>query len=290
MPINLLNHSNNLIEYSRRSKILEKEEEFYLIHNWRETRNKKSLEKILNAYLRLVVSYAKKYRNYGIPVEDLIHEGIIGIMHALNKFDLSKNFRLSTYASWWIRAVMQDYILKNWSIVRTGSTSSQKALFFNLKKIKKQISEASYNYMGDKETKSVAKILNVKPLEVQNMENRLIAGDQSLNQPVSEGSGNDLMSQLLDQEPSPEEITESINDGKIKQNWLQQSINTLTTREKMIISERKLSEKSSTLAELAIKLQISKERVRQIENIALLKLKKNILEISNQGKDFFLEF
>ena len=127
---------NNLVDFSKKSKILEKNEEFYHIEKWRIDRNSKSLQIILNSYLRLAVSYAKKYKSYGLPLDDLIHEGVLGIMHALEKFDISKDFRLSTYASWWIRASIQDYILKNWSVVKTGSTASQKALFFNLRKIK----------------------------------------------------------------------------------------------------------------------------------------------------------
>ena len=133
--------SNNLVEFSKKAAILEKNTEFELINDWRDNRNPKALQKILNSYLRLAVSYARKYSSYGLPIDDLIHEGVLGIMHALEKFDTSKDFRLSTYASWWIRASIQDYILKNWSVVRTGSTASQKALFFNLKKIKQQIND-----------------------------------------------------------------------------------------------------------------------------------------------------
>ena len=161
MSKKILKLSNNLIEYSKRAKVLKKNEEFSLIKKWRENKNPESLEKILNAYLRLAVSFAKKYRNYGLPLDDLIHEGVIGIMHALNKFDISKDFRLSTYASWWIRASIQDYILKNWSIVRTGSTASQKALFFNLKKIKKQISNNFDDFLKEEELQMIAGILNV---------------------------------------------------------------------------------------------------------------------------------
>ena len=141
MATNKFNFSNNLIEFSKKAAILEKDHEFKLINDWRDNKNPKSLQKILDAYLRLAVSYARKYSSYGLPIDDLIHEGVLGIMHALEKFDTSKEFRLSTYASWWIRASIQDYILKNWSVVRTGSTASQKALFFNLKKIKQQIND-----------------------------------------------------------------------------------------------------------------------------------------------------
>ena len=174
--------SNNLVEYSRRAKVLGKEEEFYLIRKWQDEKDQKSLKKILNAYLRLAVSSARKYMRYGIPLDDLIHEGILGIMHSLEKFDISKDFRLSTYASWWIRASIQDYILKNWSIVRTGSTTSQKKLFFNLRKIKQKILSVSYDYMGQNEINEVSKMLNVKSMEIQNMESRLTGGDFFLNQ------------------------------------------------------------------------------------------------------------
>ena len=169
--------SNNLVEYSRRTKVLEKEEEFKLIADWQNNQNQRSLQKILNSYMRLAVSYARKYTAYGLPLDDLIHEGILGIMHALEKFDISKDFRLSTYASWWIRASIQDYILKNWSVVKTGTTASQKQLFFNLKKIKKNILDVSREYMGQDELNDVSKMLNVKSIDIQNMESRLAGGD-----------------------------------------------------------------------------------------------------------------
>ena len=158
--------SSNLIEHSKKAAILEKHEEFQLINDWRDNKSPKSLQKILNAYLRLAVSYARKYSSYGLPIDDLIHEGVLGIMHALEKFDTSRDFRLSTYASWWIRASIQDYILKNWSVVRTGSTASQKALFFNLKKIKQQINDVSREFMGQEELNKVSNMLNVKSIEV----------------------------------------------------------------------------------------------------------------------------
>ena len=280
--------SNNLVEYSRRAKTLEKEEEFYLIRRWQDHKDEKSLKKILNSYLRLAVSSARKYMYYGIPLDDLIHEGILGIMHALEKFDISKDFRLSTYASWWIRASIQEYILKNWSIVRSGSTASQKKLFFNLKKIKQKILSVSYDYMGQNEINEVSKILNVKSMEIQNMESRLTGGDFSLNQTLGDEEGNDFLSMLEDDSDNPEIIAESHFDNKSKINWLNIAIETLNDREKIIIKSRKLEEKSITLDELGAKLKISKERVRQIETSALSKLKKAIIQISNQNKEFFV--
>jgi len=280
--------SNNLVEFSKKSKILDKEEEFYHIENWRNNRESKSLQIILNSYLRLAVSYARKYKSYGLSLDDLIHEGVLGIMHALEKFDVSKGFRLSTYASWWIRASIQDYILKNWSVVKTGSTASQKALFFNLRKIKQQISDASSDYMGQKEINKVSEMLNVKSFEVQNMESRLSGGDVFLNQKIDNDSENDLMSLLEDDRANPEESFQSLNDGKIKKDFLEKAILTLNERERTIIKLRKLREKSITLDELGQMLKISKERVRQIETKALEKLQTTILEISQQNKEFFI--
>jgi len=279
---------NNLVEYSRRSKVLGKEEEFYLIRRWQDEKDQKSLKKILNAYLRLAVSSARKYMRYGIPLDDLIHEGILGIMHSLEKFDISKYFRLSTYASWWIRASIQDYILKNWSIVRTGSPTSQKKLFFNLRKIKQKFLSVSYDYMGQDEINEVSKMLNVKSMEIQNMESRLTGGDFFLNQTLGDEEGNDFLSMLEDNSDNPEKLTESYYDNKSKMSWLKSALETLTDREKTIIKSRKLEEKSITLDELGKMLQISKERIRQIETSALRKLKKAIIQISNQNKEFFI--
>ena len=288
MKFKNFNFSNNLIEHSKKAVILEKSEEFELINDWRDNRNPTSLQKILNSYLRLAISYARKYSSYGLAIDDLIHEGVLGIMHALDKFDTSRDFRLSTYASWWIRASIQDYILKNWSVVKTGSTASQKALFFNLRKIKQQISDVSSEYMGQNEINQVSEILNVKNLEVQNMESRLSGGDVYLNQKIDSESDNDLMSLLNDDRPNPEETVEEFNDGKLKKDFIEKAISILNDREKTIIKMRKLKEKSITLDELGQMLKISKERVRQIETKALEKLKTAILEISQQNKEFFI--
>ena len=288
MSIKSLFPSSNLIEISKKDKIIEKEQEFFLINDWRDNRNPKSLQQILNSYLRLAVSYARKYSSYGLPIDDLIHEGVLGIMHALDKFDTSKDFRLSTYASWWIRASIQDYILKNWTVVRTGSTASQKALFFNLKKIKHQINDVSREFMGQDEINKVSDMLNVKSIEVQNMESRLTGGDLHLNQKVDNDTENDLMSLLADDRQNPEESYEDLNDKKIKKDFINKAINSLNEREKTIIRLRKFKEKSITLDELGKLLKISKERVRQIETKALEKLKKSLLEVSHQNKEFFI--
>ncbi len=280
---------NDLSSYSKRTKVLSKEEEFFHIKNWQDNADNKSVKKLFDAYLRLVISIAKKYSFYGLPLEDLIHEGVIGLIHALKKFDISKDFRLSTYGSWWIKAMIQDYVLKNWSIVKNGSSASQKSLFFNLKKIKSQINNPSLEYLGDEELNMISKIMKVKKNEIQNMESRLTGGDQSLNQKLSgDESGTEIISLLKDEAPTPEMIIENNVDMKIKKNWLEKSLQKLKDRERKIVISRNFADKTKTLDELGQNLGISKERVRQIETSALAKLKKIILQISNEPKDFFI--
>ncbi len=272
-----------------REKSLEKNEEYKLISNWQNKRDKKSLNRLLGAYKKLIISIAKKFFSYGLPTDDLIQEGMIGLIHAVEKFDISKGFRLSTYARWWIKALMQDYILKNWSIVKSGSTSAQKTLFFSFNKIKKQVNFSSPNFMNNEDLKRVSTLLNIKTLDIQNLETRLAMGDQSLNQKIDENDGeNNLISFLKDESPTQDIILQETSDGKLKKNWLNEAIKLLNDREKFIISSRKFNEKSKTLKKIAKELKISKERVRQIEVNSLKKLKKNILKISNQSKDFFL--
>tara|TARA_Y100000590_G_scaffold470633_1_gene667212 strand:+ start:6271 stop:7137 length:867 start_codon:yes stop_codon:yes gene_type:complete len=280
-------NSNNLVEYSKKSKILDKEEEYRLIDEWKNNQNKKALNKIISSYLRLIVSIARKHRRYGISLEDLINEGILGMMHAIEKFDLNMDFRLSTYGSWWIKASIQDYILKNWSIVKTGSSAGQKSLFFNLQKLKKQINNQSINFLGDQELEMIATMLNVNKKDVQNMESRLTGGDQYLNQTIDENN-NELISLFTDEDNNPEKIVENNFDNRIKKQWLKLAMNQLKDREKIIINARKLEEKAKTLEDLGKEFGISKERVRQIEDKALNKLQKNILKISKQTKDFFV--
>ncbi len=272
----------------RNNESLNKEDEYNLILKWQNDKDEKSLNKLLAAYQKLVNSILRKYLSYGISKEDLFQEGMIGLVYAIDKFDISKGFRLSTYSRWWIKAVIQNYILKNWSVVKTGSTASQKTLFFGFNKLKKQINFSSLNFMGDKELKKISEILGMKSFEIQNMESRLTMGDQSLNQKINNEDQGELMSLLEDGSPTPDLIAEQNNDDKLKNKWLDEAIEKLNDREKIIIFSRKRSDETETLHEIGKKLNISKERVRQIEVGALKKLKKIILQTSNEPVDFFV--
>tara|TARA_B100000579_G_scaffold157135_1_gene127879 strand:- start:409 stop:1257 length:849 start_codon:yes stop_codon:yes gene_type:complete len=279
----------NKYKFKVKEKLLEKEEEYNLISSWQNTKNNNALNKLLKSYKKLVVSISKKFISYGLPQEDLIQEGTMGLMYAIEKFDISKGFRLSTYSHWWIRAMIQDYIIKNWSIVKNGSTASQKILFFSFNKIKKLINFDSLKTMDINEVEKISKILNMKPLDVEHLESRLKMGDQSLNQTITHNDSTvELIDLLKDESDSQHHILQKNNDEKIKQKWILKAINNLNEREKFIINSRKLNEEPKTLNELSKKLKISKERVRQIEFLSLKKLKKNILEISNETKDFFI--
>ena len=249
---------------------------------------KKSLEILLKAFNKLVKSIAKKYASYGINQEDLVQEGTTGLIHAIEKFEHEKDFRLSTYAQWWIKAKIQNYILKNWSIVKSGSTASQKTLFFGLNKLKKQINFNVHGFMGQTELEKISTILGVKTNQIQNMENKLAMGDQSLNQKIDDENETDLLSQLKDSSLTPDLVFQKNNDNSLKKKWLTESINKLNEREKEIIISRNSEEEKKTLDCIGKKLNISKERVRQIETAALKKLKKNILQISSQSKEFFV--
>ena len=275
--------------YKFKEKLLTKDEEYKLISNWQKNKNNKSLDKLIKAYKKLVVSFAKKYFSYGLPQEDLIQEGMMGLMYGIEKFDISRGFRLSTYANWWIKAMMQDYILKNWSIVKSGSTASQKILFFSFNKVKKLINFDSLNTLEIEQVEKISKTLKMKTLDIENLQTRLKMGDQSLNKTITEDNASvELISLLKDDSPTQDNIFENLNDTQLKQKWIFQSINSLNEREQFIINSRQLNEKPKTLDEIGKQLKISKERVRQIESSSLKKLRKNILEISNEPKDFFV--
>ncbi|MCB1650599.1 MAG: RNA polymerase factor sigma-32 [Alphaproteobacteria bacterium] len=265
------------IRTSMDAPYLEKENELALARRWKEDGDERALHRLVSAYTRLAISMAMKFKHYGLPIGDLIQEGNIGLMEAAKRFDPDRELRFSTYASWWIRASIQDYILRNWSIVRTGSTSAQKSLFFNLRRLRARIEKQKESEgLNDNDRLKIAKELGVKPAEVEAMEGRLSGADQSLNATLGEDGEQDWQSLLADKAPTPEEIVTDMKDAQTRSRWLARALDDLNERERTIIRERHLGEEAVTLETLGEQLGISKERVRQIEKKAMEKMKHSI--------------
>ena len=252
--------------------LLTRDHEHELAVRWREQEDESALHEITFAYTRLVISMAKRFRNYDLPVADLIQEGSVGLLQAAARFEPERGVRFSTYASWWIRSAMQDFVLRNWSIVRTGTTAAQKSLFFNFRRLRAKIGAAD-GPLPRAGRENIAAELNVRLQDVEMMEGRLTASDQSLNAPIGENGENERQDFLIDSRPLPEEIVFRNVDGRSRRTWLHEALRTLSERERTIIDKRRLSEDSVTLAELGRDFGISKERVRQIEQKALEKLR-----------------
>lgn len=261
--------------------LLSEEHERHLARQWRDHQDVDALHELTGAYIRLVVSMAIRFRNYGLPVSDLVQEGNVGLMQAAARFDPDRNVRFSTYAGWWIRAAIQDFVLRNWSIVRTGTTSAQKTLFFNLRRLKARIANGTRDKLTPDDRKSIADTLRINISEVEKMETRLSAGDRSLNAVAGgqeEEGGSTWQELLVCDAATPSETAEENNRNTRVREWIEDAFQHLNPREQAIISERRLSEQATTLEQLGTKLGISKERVRQIENRALEKMKAAIIE------------
>jgi RNA polymerase sigma-32 factor len=261
------------IKASIRVPLLTREREFELARRWRQMDDEDALHELVTAYTRLVISTASRFRNYGLPVADLIQEGSIGLMQAAARFEPEREIRFSTYASWWIRSAMQDYILRNWSIVRTGTTAAQKSLFFNFRRLRAKIDSAALGPLSLEHKESIADELRVSLRDVEMMEGRLAASDQSLNANVGENGEDEWQDFIADDRPLPEQFVLGLVDREIRSTWLGEAMDSLSDRERTIISERRLKDDVVTLEELGKELGISKERVRQIEHKALEKLR-----------------
>ena len=257
--------------------ILDAEEEYMLAKNWKERGNLKSAHKLVTSHLRLVAKIAMGYRGYGLPVNELISEGNIGLMQAVKKFDPEKGFRLATYAMWWIRAAIQEYVLRSWSLVKMGTTSAQKKLFFNLKKIKNQIAPGQEGDLKDEHVSEISKRLDVDSDEVINMNRRMMGQEKSLNDPIKNGETDEWQDWLVDDSLDQELLVSQKQEYEDKKELLKDAMKILNDREKEIISFRRLSENPKTLEELSKKYKISRERIRQIENKAFEKLQKHML-------------
>jgi RNA polymerase sigma-32 factor len=276
------------IRSSMNEPILEKEHELELARRWREKADEKALHELVRSYTRLVVSAASRFRNYGLPMGDLIQEGNIGLMQAAARFEPERELRFSTYASWWIRSAMQDYILRNWSIVRTGTTAAQKSLFFNLRRLRGKI-ERSQGAEGltDEGRAKIAKELKVNVKDVVEMEGRMSGADSSLNATISEDGEEEWQNFLSDDRPNPEEIVIGMKDANTRSKWLEEALGTLSDREQKIIRDRHLQYETVTLEDLGKELGVSKERVRQLEARAMEKLKASMVEKIATPDDLF---
>ena len=260
--------------------MLDAEEEYMLAKNWKERGNLKSAHKLVTSHLRLVAKIAMGYRGYGLPVGELISEGNIGLMQAVKKFDPDKGFRLATYAMWWIKASIQEYVLRSWSLVKMGTTAAQKKLFFNLKKMKQQIAPREEGDLKKEQVEIISDKLNVKPEEVISMNRRMMSQEKSLNDPIKSDEKSEWQDWIVDQNLDQELYVAQQQELGEKKSLLYQSIKILSDREREIIEARKLLDKPKTLDELSKKYSISRERIRQIETKAFEKLQKAMLNSS----------
>ena len=256
--------------------ILSAEEEYMLAKNWKDRGDLKSAHKLVTSHLRLVAKIAMGYRGYGLPVSEMVSEGNVGLMKAVKKFEPEKGFRLATYAMWWIKASIQEYVLRSWSLVKIGTTTAQKKLFFNLKKIKNQIAPRSEGDLRDEHVAEIADKLDVRKDEVVSMNRRLSGKEFSLNSPIGE-DGDEWQDWLVDKELDHDLRFAQQEEMKQRKDLLSDSIKILNDREKEILYARRLNEKPITLENLSKKYKISRERIRQIENKAFEKLQKNML-------------
>tara|TARA_B100001248_G_scaffold259421_1_gene245426 strand:+ start:368 stop:1264 length:897 start_codon:yes stop_codon:yes gene_type:complete len=260
--------------------MLDAEEEYMLAKNWRENGNLKAAHKLVTSHLRLVAKIAMGYRGYGLPVNELISEGNLGLMQAVKKFDPDKGFRLATYAMWWIKASIQEYVLRSWSLVKMGTTTAQKKLFFNLKKLKNQIAPGQEGDLKDDQVNEISKRLDVESHEVVNMNRRMMGQEKSLNDPIKSGETDEWQDWLVDDSLDQELIISQKQEYDDKKELLNSAMKILSDREKEIIIARRLSEEPKTLEDLSKKYKISRERIRQIETKAFEKLQKSMISAS----------
>lgn len=271
--------SRSIVHSARNAPYLAREEETALAQRWLEKHDDNALHRITTAHMRLVISIAQKFRRYNLPIADLVQEGCVGLLEAAARFDPTREVRFSTYASWWIRASMQDYVLKNWSIVRGGTSSAQKALFFNLRRLRTKLTAENKNITKEETYTRISEELGVSRADVETMDFRLSALDHSLNTALDqndEGAAT-KMDVLIDPCPLQDETTIEGIDSERRSEWLHNALKVLSERELEIIKRRRLNDDNETLEALGEKLGISKERVRQLESRAMVKLRSALL-------------
>ena len=266
------------LQQIQRFPLLEADEEYMLARRYAEHQDVQAAQRLITSHLRLVAKIAKGYRGYGLPLGEMISEGNIGLMQAVKKFDSERGFRLATYAMWWIRASIQEYILRSWSLVKIGTTAAQKKLFFNLRRIKNRIGLLSDKSMSDDSARRIAEELDVTPQEVQQMEGRMAGGDVSLNQPArgQEDSDSGWQDFLPDTSANQETVLAEQDDAAMRHRLVQKALQTLAPREREILEARRLRDAPLTLKTLSEQHNISRERVRQIEAQAFRKLSQSV--------------
>lgn len=279
MSVALISPDNNLGRYLDQIKkfpMLTAEDEYNLAKDWLDKNNTKAAHKLVTSHLRLVAKIAMGYRGYGLPVADLIAEGNIGMMHAVKKFDPEKGFRLATYAMWWIKAAIQEFVLRSWSQVKIGTTASQKKLFFNLRKIKSKINALDDGDLSPNQVNHIAKSLDVSEDDVISMNRRMLGGDHSLNAQMNKNDGEETEWQdlLTDDRENQETLFEKHEEKTIRSKLMIDALNLLKSREKDIIIKRRLTDNPMTLEDLSQEYKVSRERIRQIENRAFEKLQE----------------
>lgn len=264
------------LQVIRRYPMLTQEEELDYARKWREEGNLECAHKLVNSHLRLVAKIAMGYRGYGLPLGELISEGNVGMMQAVKRFDPERGFRLATYAMWWIRAAIQEYILHSWSLVKMGTTAAQKKLFFNLRRIKGELQAIEDGDLTPEQTKAVAERLDVSEVEVVNMNRRLAGPDHSLNAPLREDGEGEWIDWLEDDDQNQETVVAERQEFANRHEMLQGAMKCLTDRERHILTERRLKDEPTTLQDLSDVYGISRERVRQIEVRAFEKVRKSV--------------
>ncbi len=281
----------NVSRQAMKAELLDAETERQLAYAWRDRRDERALHRLITAYMRLAISMAAKFRRYGAPMNDLIQEASLGLMKAADKFDPDRGVRFSTYAVWWIKAGIQDYVMRNWSMVRTGSTSSQKALFFNLRRVQAKL-EREASQRGEvldqhQLRQMVAVDIGVPVHDVEMMEGRLSGSDYSLNATQSsDEDGREWIDALEDDGMQAAEVVEDAHDGARLRGWLVHAMQELNPRERYIVIERKLKDEGRTLESLGEELGLSKERVRQLEAVAFAKMRRSLETQSPELRHF----
>ncbi len=270
--------SATFIRSAMSTPLLTREREQELAIRWREDEDEDALHELVRSYARLVAGMASRFRNYGLPAGDLLQEGNVGLLQAAARFEPERGVRFSTYATWWVRSAMQDYILRNWSIVRTGTTSAQKSLFFNLRRLRARIEGQSGSPLDGEGRERIAQELRVPRRDVEAMEMRIAAIDQSLNAPIGDEGDDNWQDLLPDTRPSPEAVVTGLHDRAHRRRWLRSALASLPDREQRIVRCRLLTEEPVTLEALGRELGVSKERVRQLERRALNRLKASVDE------------